>query len=107
MQTHETSNLLYDLLTEPRFRLVRHLLLISVLICVAFGQSFFVFGNHREALGNDVYFFVVTLTIVYIALAYFNLYYLAPPPFAEKQVRGLLPCPYRDNRLDSGSQIHG
>lgn len=78
MQTHETSNLLYDLLTEPRFRFVRHLLLVSVLVCVAFGQSFFVFGNHREALGNNVYFFVATLTIVYIALAYFNLYYLAP-----------------------------
>ena len=78
MQTHETSNLLYDLLTEPCFRPVRHLLFIAVLICVAFGQSFFVFGSQREALGNHVYFFVITLTVVYIALAYFNLYYLVP-----------------------------
>lgn len=78
MQTHESSNLLYDLLTEPRFRPLRHLLLIAVLICVAFGQSFSVFGSHTRVPGNHVCLFVITLTAVYIALAYFNLYYLAP-----------------------------
>lgn len=78
MQTHESGNLLYHLLTEPRFRPLRHLLLIAVLICVAFGQSFSAFGSHTRALGNPVCFFGITLTAVYIALTYFNLYYLAP-----------------------------
>lgn len=107
MQTHESGNLLYDLLTEPRFRPLRHLLLAAVLICVAFGQSFSAFGSHTRALGNPVCFFGITLTAVYIALTYFNLYYLAPPPFAEKQIRGILILPYRNHRRNTGSQIHG
>lgn len=78
MPTNQTSNLLYDFLTAPRFRWGRHILFLAVLICIAFGQSFFVFSSYTDTLGSTVYLFVGSLAVLSVTLAYFNLYYLVP-----------------------------
>lgn len=78
MSRKERKSFLYDFLVEPKFRVGRHILFIAVLVSVALGQSFAVFSPETAVLGNKIYLFVISLVVVYVAFAYFNLYYLAP-----------------------------
>lgn len=77
MSANQYDNFLYNFLLKPQFKISRHALFITTLLFVALGQSFFVFRNDIDVLGNKVYWFGVILVIIYIAFAYFNLYYLA------------------------------
>lgn len=73
-----TKNAVYDFLTESRFRIVRHALLILILMGYSAGQSMYVFDDHTGKLGLVSYLYTASLGGAYILLTYFNIYYLAP-----------------------------
>ena len=78
MQTGEYKNLFYDFLIEPKFRIGRHLLFIFIFSVIAIGQSLFIFGDRLSVLGNNTYIYTTGNIVIITALAYINLYFLAP-----------------------------
>lgn len=78
MPIESTNNIVFDFLTEPRFRIGRHVLLIVMVIGYTIGSSMYVFENHTGELGLVSYVYTVSLAVVSILFAYFNIYYLAP-----------------------------
>ena len=78
MPIESTNNIVFDFLTEPRFRIGRHVLLILMLIGYSVGQSMYVFDNHTGKLGWVSYVYTASLAVVYIVLTYIIIYFLAP-----------------------------
>lgn len=86
MPIESTNNIVFDFLTEPRFRIGRHMLLILMLIGYAVGQSMYVFDNHTGKLGWVSYVYTASLAVVYIVLTYIIIYLLAPHFLARNKV---------------------
>lgn len=72
------TNILFDFLTHPKFRVWRHALIIIVFSFISIGQSLFVFGDYMGDLGKNVYWFGISNTIVIVSFFYLNLYLLVP-----------------------------
>ena len=70
--------LLYHFLISPRLRVARHAVLIMVLIVISLNQTFLSYRDSLPALGGWVYLIVLFIGLTYIAVVYFNLYYLLP-----------------------------
>lgn len=71
-------NLLFDFLTQPRFRVGRHVLIIVTFALVSVGQVLFVLREWMDALGGGSYLYWGCNAAVMIAAFYLNLYRIAP-----------------------------
>lgn len=78
MAIDSNNSIIYDFLTEPKFRLRRSVLFIALLIGCSFGHVFLILGKWVESSGYVVYIVGVTVTALYILLLYFNITYLVP-----------------------------
>ena len=78
MPVNEHKNIVFDMLTHPRFRALRHLFIITIFLFVSIGQSLFTFGSQAETLGNRIYWYGMGNTVVMILFFYLNLYVLVP-----------------------------
>lgn len=78
MAIDSSNNVIYNFLTEPKFRLRRNVLFIALLIGCSFGQVFLMFGKWIESFGYVVYIASAAVTALYILLLYFNVTYLVP-----------------------------
>lgn len=70
-------NTLFDLLTQPSFRLWRHLFFIAAFFPIGLSQAFFVFDGYSQIETETIYAFGIGLSITIIAFVYFNIYVLA------------------------------
>lgn len=78
MPIDSTNNIVFDFLTEPRFRIGRHVLLLLIIIGNTMGSSMSLFDNHTGKFGLVSYIYTASLAVVNILFSYFNIYYLAP-----------------------------
>lgn len=78
MPIESTNNIVYAFLTEPRFRIGRHALLILMLIGYSVGYSLSVSDGHTGGLSLIFYVYWGSYASIQILFAYFNIYYLAP-----------------------------
>lgn len=79
------SSLLRQLLIEPKYKIVRHLLLVFTLVITALNQSFMTLRAGIEVLGGWMFlqsFFIFT---TYFVICYFNLWVLLPRYLLKKQ----------------------
>src|SRR5690554_6851860 len=77
MLTHRHQNILFDFLTQSKFRIGRHLLFVLVFFPIGLSQAFFVFDGHPGISTNTIYVFGTTLAVTIIGFVYFNIYFLA------------------------------
>lgn len=70
-------NRLFDLLTQPDFRLWRHLFFIAAFFPIGLSQAFFVFDGYSQIETETIYAFGIGLSITIIAFVYFNIYVVA------------------------------
>lgn len=80
-----TSSFLSKLLTGPSYRVVRHLLLITILVIVSFNQSFMTMEKGLEQLGYKIIYQAAFIFVAYLTACYFNLYVLLPRYLLRKQ----------------------
>lgn len=80
-----TSSFLSKLLTVPSYRVVRHLLLITILVIVSFNQSFMTMEKGLEQLGYKIIYQAAFIFVAYLTACYFNLYVLLPRYLLRKQ----------------------
>lgn len=74
MSADKTKDFLYKLLTDPRFRVWRHTLLIVTFTFVAIGQSLIVFGEHVSSISSHTLYWFGSLNVIGLGgLVYFNL----------------------------------
>lgn len=78
MAIDSTGSVVYDFLTEPRFRLRRNVLIIAMLVGCSIGQVSLMLGNQIESLGSVVYIVAAGLTALYVLLLHLNVSYLVP-----------------------------
>lgn len=71
------KNTLFDVLTQPTFRLWRHLFFIVAFFPIGLSQAFFVFDGYSEVSTDMIYTFGIALSVTIIAFVYFNIYFLA------------------------------
>lgn len=70
-------NTLFALLTQPSFRLWRHLFFIAAFFPIGLSQAFFVFDGYSQIETETIYAFGIGLSITIIAFVYFNIYIIA------------------------------
>ncbi len=78
-------SLSYDILFAPRFKVLRHLLLITALAIIAFNHIFQEFQQYGSVLGNSIYLLGSAFWGLYLAAVYFNLYVLIPGFLLKKK----------------------
>ncbi len=79
------NSLLYDILFTPRFKILRHLLLLTILAVIAFNQVLGEFQQHHSVLGHTIYLLGLSFWILYLIAAYSNLYLLIPRFLLKKK----------------------
>lgn len=80
------TTFLYSFLTDSKYRILRHVLLIFfVLAIICFNQIYITYQPSLKALGSKLYLLAFTTTVVYIIIAYFNLYVLVPKLLLKKK----------------------
>lgn len=84
-RTKPSSSFLRKLLIEPKYRIVRHLLLISILAVTALNQSFMTLRTGIEALGYWIFLQAFFLFTTYLIVCYFNLWVLLPRYLLKKR----------------------
>lgn len=77
MVTNRHKNILFDFLTQPAFRLWRHLVFIVAFFPIGLSQSFFVFDGYAQIPTSTLYGFGICLALTIIAFVYVNIYVLA------------------------------
>jgi len=65
-------------LTEPKYRIWRHLLFILIGAIITFNQVFIAYMDCNIALGNRIYLICISSFLLYLVAIYFNYYYLVP-----------------------------
>lgn len=80
------TTFLYRFLTNPKCRILRHVLLIfSVLVIICFNQTYITYQPSLKALGSKLYLLAFITTVIYIVIVYFNLYVLVPKLLLKKK----------------------
>lgn len=79
------STFLYRLLVSPRFRWVRHALLVAALVVISFNQVLMIYWDVVARLGAWVYLLVAFNMATYALVVYFNLLCLLPKYLLHKR----------------------
>ena len=74
----EGQAFLYNLLVNSKFRIWRHILFIVSLAAISFNQTYVIFQPEIPALGVRLYWIALGNLASYLAVAYLNIYVLAP-----------------------------
>ena len=77
MITGKHKNRLFDVLSQRKFRLWRHLFFIGIIIPIGLSQSFFILADSELISTSTIYGFGICLSAAIIALVYSNIYFLA------------------------------
>lgn len=72
------NSVLFDFMIQARFRVWRHVLYALALVPIALAQSFLALGNTAGITERTIYLFGAGFSVMIIAFAYFNRYYLTP-----------------------------
>lgn len=72
------KSILYSFLIAPKYRLWRHILLVSVFALLSFRRILFIYRNDEQALGSSLYVLCFITLAVYLFSVYSNLYFLVP-----------------------------
>ena len=80
-----SSSFLRNLLMKPKYRIARHLLLLSVLVVTALNQSFMTIGTGFEVLGYKIFIQALFIFTTYLFVCYFNLWVLIPRYLLKKR----------------------
>lgn len=78
MNKLKEDTLLPLFLFDPRYRILRHLLLIFVGAIITFNQVFIAYQDCQPMLGNSIYLICVSSFLLYLIALYFNYFYLTP-----------------------------
>lgn len=78
MPSISNSSFLYRFMSDPGYRIWRHILLILVLAAISFHQVFLTLPYDLEMLGNWSYLFGLILLATYLVIGYSNIYILVP-----------------------------
>lgn len=80
------TTFLYRFLTDSKYRILRHvLLIIFVLLIISFNQTYITYQPNREILGSKIYLLALGTAIVYVTVVYLNLYTLVPKLLLKKK----------------------
>lgn len=80
------TTFVYSFLTDSKYRILRHILLVFfVLVIICFNQTYITYQPSLEALGSKLYLLAFITTVVYITIVYFNLYVLVPKLLLKKK----------------------
>ena len=80
------TTFLYRFLTNSKYRIMRHILLIFfVLLIISFNQTYVTYQPNLRVLGPKVYVLALITTVVYIIIIYLNLYVLVPRLLLKKK----------------------
>ncbi|PXV62328.1 histidine kinase [Dysgonomonas alginatilytica] len=80
------TTFLYSFLTDSKYRIFRHVLLIFfVLVVICFNQTYITYQPSLKALGSKLYLLAFITTVAYIVIVYFNLYVLVPKLLLKKK----------------------
>lgn len=90
MPISENTNTAFSLLTAPKHRPWRYLLIIVAILATALSQSFFVFGNSPEIPTETIYGFGTGIALCTLGIIYFNVYYLAPRYLLKREYASYL-----------------
>lgn len=83
--TGESKSLSYRLLTERRFRAVRHSILFLAIFIISVSQNFSRYGSYSGVIGSRIYVLSLFNTAAYLAVAYFHIYRLVPAYLIRKK----------------------
>lgn len=90
MPISENKNAAFGLLTEPKHKGWRYLLITVAVWATALSQSFFVFGNIPEIPTETIYGFGIGIALFTLGIIYFNVYYLAPRYLPQREYANYL-----------------
>lgn len=80
------TTFLYRFLTNSKYRILRHVLLIFlVLVTICFNQTYITYQPNLKALGSKLYLLAFITTAAYIVIVYYNLYVLVPKLLLNKK----------------------
>lgn len=80
------TTFLYRFLTDSKYRILRHVvLIIFVLLIISFNQTYITYQPNREILGSKIYLLALGTAIVYVTVVYLNLYTLVPKLLLKKK----------------------
>ena len=74
----EYKNILFDFLTQSRFKVWRHLVFVSALIPIALSQAFFVLGSAEGITVRTIYLYGLGVAAAMVVFSYFNIFFLTP-----------------------------
>lgn len=80
-----TSPLVRKLWVEPKYRRLRHFMLILILIVIALNQTFITMREGIGILGSKLFLQFFFLFITYAVVCYYNLYILLPTYLPKRQ----------------------
>ena len=83
----QTSNqpVLYNFLVSPKYRILRHVLLILGIAIISFNQTFVLFEANVGVLGYKIFLLGAILWVLYLFAGYFNLLVLIPKYLLKKR----------------------
>ncbi len=81
----ENNSFLRNLLVAPRYRIWRHVILVVALSFISFNQVLIYFSQVVDQLGPTVYLVAGFYLLTYLAMGYFNLFFLLPRFLRAKQ----------------------
>ena len=89
--SQNVSSLIYNFLIDPRFRVARHLLLITGIGLISLNQVFSVYEGYFSELGYWIYAVALFAFLSYLLVGYYNLFVLVPKYLMTKDyIRYLL-----------------
>ena len=78
------QDIIYNLLVSPRYRVWRHMALIVAIIIIVFNQLSVVY-NFKLIFVKQLLIYIIPVTISYLIVIYFNLYFLIPKYLLTKK----------------------
>lgn len=80
----QNQSVIYNFLINPRFRVWRHIVLITTVVLIVLNQLSVVF-NFQIVFVKQLFIYIVPVTISYLIVIYFNLYFLIPKYLLAKK----------------------
>ncbi|RHJ90227.1 hypothetical protein DW095_13855 [Bacteroides sp. AM07-16] len=83
---------LYQLLTDPKYRILRHAVLLMAVASVSLNQNIYTYGAKTELLGYHIYVAGLYTLVSYILVGYLHLLWFVPRLLLKKKYLAYLVC---------------
>lgn len=80
-----TDNTLTRIIIEPRYRWLRHLLIVVLLLFVSYHSMLITFSGNLDVLGTRITYLALLQLAIYVGTIYLNIYVLAPRLFLKSR----------------------